>query len=308
MIVTCNNISKRFSTVLALDKVSFSVPENSIFGILGPNGAGKTTLFSVIAGYIRPDEGTFSVLGTSNIQELKGRVGVLPQDAFFQSNIPILYQLRFFLRLMGWSSEQADSEVARVMNLVDLDTVLLREATTLSHGMYKRLALAQAFLGSPEVVILDEPTSGLDWKSAKKIRETIRELRRDATVLISSHNMNEMHELCDHVAVLREGNIVSVGPVDEVTGTSISMTLILDRSLRDDEVQTLSALEGVFEFSPAGENTYRCFFEPGLSGGPLDNSVKRLQRQLIDTGVILKSLQEDNRLEELYLKVTDKET
>ena len=123
MVITCSNISKQFPTVRALDKVSFSVPEHSIFGILGPNGAGKTTLFSVLSGFIRPDEGTFSVLGTSEISELQGRVGVLPQDAFFQANIPILYQLRFFLQLMGWSKEQADSEVGRVMHLVELDKI-----------------------------------------------------------------------------------------------------------------------------------------------------------------------------------------
>jgi ABC-2 type transport system ATP-binding protein len=304
MVITCSGISKRFPTVLALDTVSFSVPEHSIFGILGPNGAGKTTLFSVLSGFIRPDSGSFTVLGTSNIRELQGRIGVLPQDAFFQSNIPILYQLRFFLQLLGWSKEQADSEVARVMRLVELDTALLREATTLSHGMFKRLALAQAFLGSPELVILDEPTAGLDWKSAKKIRETILELKRGATILISSHNMNEMHELCDHVGVLREGRLVSVGPVEEVTGTSVSMTLALDRPLSPEELTTCSGLEGVFEFSPAGEKSYRVFFDVNCTGEELTASVKRLQKTLIDTGVMIKSLQEDNRLEELYLQVT----
>lgn len=305
MVIKCNGISKSFPTVQALNKVAFTVPENSIFGILGPNGAGKTTLFSVLSGFIRPDEGSFSVLGTSNISELQGRLGVLPQDAFFQSNIPILYQLRFFLQLMGWTKEQADSEVARVMHLVELDTVLLRQATTLSHGMFKRLALAQAFLGNPELVILDEPTAGLDWKSAKKIRETIRDLRQNTTILISSHNMNEMHELCDHVGVLREGKLVSVGPVDTVTGTAVSITLVLDRPLTEAEQKTCSELEGVFEFSPAGENSYRAFFDMNLTGEKLNTSVKELQKSLIDIGVILKSLQEDNRLEELYLQVTD---
>lgn len=307
MVVSCKGISKRYPSVQALDKVSFEVPEHSIFGVLGPNGAGKTTLFSVLSGYIRPDEGSFSVLGTSDISSLKGRMGVLPQDAFFQSNIPILYQLRFFLQLMGWTKEQADSEVARVMHLVELDTVLLREATTLSHGMFKRLALAQAFLGTPELVILDEPTAGLDWKSAKKIRETIGELKQNASILISSHNMNEMHELCDHVAVLRDGKLVSVGPVNEITGSAVSITLVIDRPLSEEEQKKCSDIEGVFEFSPAGENSYRAFFDVDYSGERLDTAVKTLQKTLIHTGVMLKSLQEDNRLEELYLEVTKKE-
>jgi len=304
--VSFSEISKSFGSVQALKNVSFSVPGNTIFGVLGPNGAGKTTLFSVLAGFIRPDSGKVTLLDREDIEEVKGRIGILPQDAFFQSNIPILYQLIFFLRLMGWTKQAAEGEVLRVLGLVGLDSILFREAATLSHGMYKRLALAQAFLGSPEIVILDEPTSGLDWKSAKRVRETIKSLTENTTVLVSSHNMHEMNELCDHIAVLREGTLETVGPVDSVTGSAVSMTVTLDRELTAEEIGFCTNTEGVYEFEKAGENMYRISFDVHVDVSEINAAVKAVQKKLIDFGVMLKSVQEDNRLEELYLKVTEK--
>ena len=303
--ITFSEISKSFGPVQALKDISFSVPENTIFGVLGPNGAGKTTLFSVLAGFIRPDSGKIVLLGHEDIEKVKGRIGILPQDAFFQSNIPILYQLTFFLRLMGWTKQRAEKEVLRVLGLVGLDSILFREAATLSHGMYKRLALAQAFLGSPELVILDEPTSGLDWKSAKTVRETIRNLKQNTTILVSSHNMHEMNELCGHIAVLREGTLETVGPVNEVTGSAVSMTVTLDRELTAEEISACRDTEGVYEFDKTDRNMYRISFDVHVDISEINAAVKAVQKKLIDFGVMLKSVQEDNRLEELYLKVTE---
>ena len=216
--VVVHDVSRSFGTVQALRGVSLEVPAHSIYGVLGPNGAGKTTLFSILTGFILPNGGTVEVLGTSKLETIRGRLSILPQDALFQSNIPIIDQLSFFLTLMGWPRSDAEQEVLRVLELVRLDDVVFREAATLSHGMYKRLALAQAFLGRPEVIILDEPTAGLDWKSAEGVREAIRRLQQDATVLVSSHDLEEMHELCDHVAILDKGALVAAGPVESVTG------------------------------------------------------------------------------------------
>lgn len=303
--ITFSEISKSFGPVQALKDISFSVPENTIFGVLGPNGAGKTTLFSVLAGFIRPDSGKIVLLGHEDIEKVKGRIGILPQDAFFQSNIPILYQLTFFLRLMGWTKQRAEKEVLRVLGLVGLDSILFREAATLSHGMYKRLALAQAFLGSPELVILDEPTSGLDWKSAKTVRETIRNLKQNTTILVSSHNMHEMNELCGHIAVLREGTLETVGPVNEVTGSAVSMTVTLDRELTAEEISACRDTGGVYEFDKTDRDMYRISFDVHVDISEINEAVKAVQKKLIDFGVMLKSVQEDNRLEELYLKVTE---
>ncbi len=307
IVIDIKNITKRFGPVTALENVSFSIPRHSIFGVLGPNGAGKTTLFSVIAGFIRPEEGSVTVLEESRMDHLLGRVGILPQDALFQANIPIIDQLTYFLRLTGWSLEDAREEVVRVLRIVGLDAILLREASTLSHGMYKRLALAQAFLGSPEIIILDEPTAGLDWRSAKTVRKTIKKLQENVTIVVSSHNMSEMQELCDHVAVLERGSLVAVGPVDEVTGTSQSITIVLNRDLSPELTDESISRPGIKDMSQVEEHTYRVFFEPGLSPEEVDRTMHGFQKFIIEKGITLRSFQEDNRIEDLYLKVTEKE-
>jgi ABC-2 type transport system ATP-binding protein len=305
--IEVKNITKTFGAVTALKDVSLSVPQHKIFGVLGPNGAGKTTLFSVITGFIIPDSGSVSIPGEESVANMKGKIGILPQDALFQSNIPIVDQLTFFLKLEGYAALEAEREVLRVLRMVELDSALYREAATLSHGMYKRLALAQAFLGSPPIIILDEPTAGLDWRSAVKIRDTIKALKKEKTILVSSHNMKEMQELCDHVAVLENGTVAAVGPVEEVTGMSHSITVTLNRNLNEIEERKCAQLEHLQSFSQIGENTYRLHFT--IKAGPeeVDATVTRFQKELLEAGITLRSLQEDNRLEELYLQVTDKQ-
>lgn len=303
-VIEITTVTKRFGSVTALEGVSLSVPEHSVFGVLGPNGAGKTTLFSVIAGFIRPDTGRITILGTENRESLLGRLGILPQDALFQADIPIIDQLTYFLRLMGWSLRDAEKEVLRVMNIVGLDSVLLREAATLSHGMYKRLALAQAFLGSPEIIILDEPTSGLDWRSSRVIREKIVELRGKATLLVSSHNMNEMQQLCDHVAVLDRGRLAAVGPVDEVAGYAGSVTVTVNRELEETVLAACCAREGVQDMVLQEETTYQVTFQPGLPPEDLDAIIHDVQQIILSAGITVRSLNEDNRIEQLYMKVT----
>ena len=123
---------------------------------------------------------------------------------------------------MGRSQKQAVREVIAMLKIVELEHALLKVSNVLSHGMYKRLALAQTFLGNPQVIILDEPTSGLDWNSAQQIRKYIKKLKAESTIMISSHNLAEMKELCDYVAILNKGQLLAVGPVEQVTGNSLA--------------------------------------------------------------------------------------
>jgi len=302
--VQIDNITKKFGTLTALDGVSFQVPENSIFGVLGPNCAGKTTLFSIIAGFFSPNAGKVTVLGEEDTGKLRGRMSILPQDAFFQANIPIIDQLTYFLRLLGRSRAKAEYEVFEVLKLVELDSVMHRESTTLSHGMYKRLALAQAFLGEPEVIILDEPTSGLDIKAARQIRELIKKLKARATVIVSSHNMEEMRELCESVAFLNMGKLVAAGPVDMVTGTSRTIDCTLGRPLSTEEKITLGSRAGIKSVEATGETVYSIGFETTLSEEQADRSVKEVLKTLLDWDIVIRSLTEKNKLEVEYLRLT----
>ena len=303
-VVAITEVTKKFGMVTALDGVSLKVPEHSVFGVLGPNGAGKTTLFSVMAGFFPPTDGEIEILGEKDRELLKGRFSILPQDALFQSNIPIIDQLTYFLRLMGRSKREAVAQTVRALEMVELTDVMYGESSTLSHGMYKRLALAQAFLGDPELIILDEPTAGLDWQSAKQIRELVKKLKAEATIIVSSHNMDEMRELCDHVAILNHGKLVKEGPVDEVTGVSYAVNCVLSRELAAEEIERILAGGGIERLEKTGEAAYAISFFASLSKENVDAALKGFFTFLTEHNAFIRSLVEKNKLEDEYIKLT----
>jgi ABC-type multidrug transport system ATPase subunit len=314
-VVSINGLSKRFGRIQALSDVSFDVPSHSIFGLLGPNGAGKTTLFSIIADFLKSDAGTIEVLGidTREICRLRGRLSILPQDAQFQRNVPIMEQLVFFRLLGGRTKREAREEVIQSLRLVGLESFAKRRVSSLSHGMVKRLGIAQAFLGHPEVILLDEPTSGLDPASARQIRDLIKRLQERATIIVSSHNLGEIQELCDHVVILDRGNLVLAGSVDEITRADREYNLSLSRPLQNSELEQLSSIEGVRSIrmlSRAGANQGKSAAEYlvilNLSSDHVDQDVviAAILRSVLDMGVTPRKLAEGRSLESQFLEVT----
>lgn len=312
-VVRIRDLSKSFGRTRALEGVSFEIPRHSIFGLLGPNGAGKTTLFSILANFLKPDRGSVEVLGvnTRRISELKGRLTILPQDAQFQRNLPILDQLAFFRRLDGRTPQQARRDVMDTLTRVGLDGVARRRVPTLSHGMVKRLGIAQAFLGNPEVILLDEPTSGLDPANARQIRDLIKSLQAHATIAVSSHNLAEIQELCDHVAILDRGKLALAAAVDDVTKSAREYYISLPRPLAPPDLARLAALPGVrsAQHVPTASATaslarYHVVLDltdPSLS---LDAVVAALLRTLLDLGFTPRELHEGRSLESRFLEVT----
>ncbi|MFO1076127.1 MAG: ABC transporter ATP-binding protein [Planctomycetota bacterium] len=304
--VQVQGVKKRFAETTALDDVSFDVPAGAIFGLLGPNGAGKTTLFSIAAGFLRADAGTLRVLDVdiTHVAELQGRMTILPQDAAFQRNVPILDQLVFLRRLDGSDSATAEREVVEALDKVGLADYRKRGVHALSHGMLKRLGVAQAFLGRPEVILLDEPTSGLDPQNARQIRDLIRELQRsqNVTTVISSHNLAEIQELCDHVAILDHGLLRACGPVDEITRQSHVLDLTTARPLTEGDLAALRAA-GAAGFEDRGERRYRLRFAVPADRTS-DDVIAVLLRTLLDRGVTPRAMSEGNTLEEFFLSVT----
>jgi ABC-2 type transport system ATP-binding protein len=314
-VLKVNEITRSFGRIKALDNVSFSVNAQSIFGLLGPNGAGKTTLFSIVANFINPDSGFIEVLGhnVKEVGKIKGRLTILPQDALFQQNVPILEQLIFFGLLNGKTRAEAEKEVKRTLEMVGLGEYINRRVHSLSHGMIKRLGVAQAFLGDPEVILLDEATSGLDPKNAKQIRDFIRELRIRSTIIISSHNLAEIQELCDHVAILHEGKLVACGSVAEITRTGRKIDVHLSRLLTSEETGKLSSLQGIQSISLSGPERYSIALdlskiEAGSPGeDPADKATSNIIRAILDYGITPREFRVGATLEEHFLKVTGKE-
>jgi ABC-2 type transport system ATP-binding protein len=306
--VSIQGISKTFGSQKALDNVSFDIPAGIVFGLLGPNGAGKTTLFSIIANFLKPVSGKIEVLGVNveNIGSLQGRLSILPQDALFQANVPVREQLEFFAALNGMNKQQASDEATRVLTMVGLLEAQKKNARTLSHGMSKRLGIAQAFMGKPEVIILDEPTAGLDPANAAGVRDLIKEIKRDAkaTLIISSHNLNEIQEICQSVAIIDRGQLKECRTVSDLTQAKGFVRLTFGRPLSAAEVAMLSTLPAVtgVVVDTNGEYTLR------LSGGAeeQDARVGAIVGQLAATGLVPRSVKEGESLEERFLQVTTK--
>jgi len=217
-IIQCRALTKRFGSKLALNQVSFTLgtgsgeaddldsPLRGATALVGPNGAGKTTLFNILANYQQPSSGDITLLGHApGASALLGRVSSLPQDALLDPAFTIGQQLTFYAKLQGYTSHGAQLETDRVLALVNLSEVLALRPTSLSHGMKKRIAIAQALIGSPQLVLLDEPTAGLDPASARQIRALIADLSEQAHFIISSHNLSELEQLCDTVLLLEQG-------------------------------------------------------------------------------------------------------
>jgi len=216
------NVSKRFGNAYALRNLSFSIPRGHIVGFVGPNGAGKTTAFSLVAGYLSLDAGEIDILGCGTFDPflLKGKLGVLPQDAELSLYHTPREVLEHFARLSGMNGRQASLETTRMLEMVGLRDRMSQRISALSHGMRRRVAVASALLGDPDLVLLDEPLAGLDPVQAHGVRDVILNRPKGQTVVVSSHNLLELERICDWVVMLDNGELLRAGSVAEVTGAT----------------------------------------------------------------------------------------
>jgi len=227
--IEVEGLIKRFGPKVAVDALSFGVGTGECFGLIGPNGAGKTTTFSILCGFLSATGGTARVLGRDPFRPgaLKGKVGVLPQDALLPPSDRVGALLTYFARLSALANPEAEARAA--LERVGLEASWEAKAGALSHGMAKRVSLAQALMGTPPVVLLDEPTAGLDPKVAAQVRQIIRDMRGRQTVVVSSHNLQELEELCDAAAILDHGRSVQSGSMAELTAQSAEFRIQIAR-------------------------------------------------------------------------------
>jgi ABC-2 type transport system ATP-binding protein len=228
-LIECLGLSKSYGMKNALKNVSFEIQAGQPIALVGPNGAGKSTLFGILSGYMPASSGEAKILGHKvGSPELIGRIGALPQDALFDPNLTIMQQLSFLARLQGFNRNASLKEAARVLELMQLAEVAKEKITALSHGMKKRVAIAQALMGEPELVLLDEPTAGLDPENARNIRQQVTALAGETTFLISSHNLEELERLCGQVLHLDQGELKS----QQIIGQQAEQQSIAYLSLR----------------------------------------------------------------------------
>lgn len=233
--IRMREVVKTYHGVRALDGLSFEVPRGAICGLVGPNGAGKTTCFGVIGGYLAIKSGEVDVLGLGpfSIAKHAGRIGMTPQDAALESHLRVRVQLAQLARLQGIESSEVEREVDRVLDLVGLSKERAKRIGHLSHGMRRRVTLAQAFIGNPELILLDEPTSGLDPELVAQIRDLIGFLRGDRTVLVSSHVLADLEAVCDHVVFMEKGKTTRDGALADVTRRSEQVAVRVEGDIPD---------------------------------------------------------------------------
>jgi len=212
------SVRKQFGTITAVDSVSFSVPDGAITGLLGPNGAGKTTTLRMLYALLQPDAGRVLVDGidaTAHPQEAQGRMGVLPDVSGLYPRLTAREHIAYFAELHGLPSRETEARADALITLLEMQAIADRRVAGFSHGERTKVALARALVHHPQNILLDEPTNGLDVMSTRAVRRLIRQLREEGrAVLFSSHVMQEVSALCDHIVVIAHGRVVATGSPD----------------------------------------------------------------------------------------------
>jgi ABC-2 type transport system ATP-binding protein len=299
-VLVLDQVAKHFGPRRALDGVSLAVPQGTVWGLIGPNGAGKSTSFNLLCGYLRPTTGRVRVLGRDPRIPggLKRVLGVLPQDAALPGYLAVGALLTYLGTLSGVERPEREARVA--LERVGLSDVWDVPPAALSHGMGRRVGLAQALLGDPPVVLLDEPTSGLDPKVAAEVRGLVGAMRGRATVLVSSHNLPELEALCDGAAILDHGRLMQAGTMGELTARSAEFRIQVASG--DIPVEALRALPGVAQASLRPDGLLSVVIDPkSESPQAVLNATLRL---LLDAGVQVTGVSQGHSLESRVLALT----
>lgn len=307
--IEVSSLSKKYGNHLAVDDVSFSIQKGEVVGFLGPNGAGKSTIMNIMTGYLSLTAGAVSIDGydiVSDPEEAKKRIGYLPEIPPLYTDMTVKEYLYFMydLKKVKFPKKPHIEEIAR---LVKIDNVYNRLIKNLSKGYRQRVGIAQALIGNPDLLILDEPTVGLDPKQILEIRNLIARLGRNHTVILSSHILSEIQEVCERIIIINQGKIVA-----DDTPDNLSKSLSDDHSLvirvkgtEAELIKILSAVPGVKEFRSIGSK------EPGtvdfiLEPKPGHDIRAAVSERLSERKKTLLSLRSNEMsLEQIFLRLTD---
>lgn len=228
--LVARDLRKRYGRISALSGLDLEIPAGVTCGLVGPNGAGKTTAFAAFAGLVALDAGQVTLFGEGPFDPVRhaGRVSLMPQDSSPSSHATLAQSLRFYAELQGMTRAAARREADAWLDRVRLREQANRRPGELSHGMRRRLNLAQALMGQPELILLDEPTSGLDPELVAEMRDLLLERRGEATLIISSHVLKELEAVCDHVVFMDAGRRVRQGSMKSLRQASGRVKLVLE--------------------------------------------------------------------------------
>ncbi|WP_158857919.1 ABC transporter ATP-binding protein [Lunatibacter salilacus] len=230
-VIQLDNLTKHYGDFKAVDGLNLQIQKGEVFGLLGPNGAGKSTTILMMLGLTEPSSGLVHVCGlnaTTNPKAVKEKVGYLPEDVGFYDDLSGWENLMFTARLNRIAEEEARNRIEDLLKKTSLEKAAHQKVRTYSRGMRQRLGLADVLVKNPEVIILDEPTLGIDPKGVKELLDLIVELSREKglTVLLSSHHLHQVQQICTRVGLFVQGKLLASGSVDELAAELISKHLV----------------------------------------------------------------------------------
>ena len=215
-IITIDNVCKNYKSKKALDNVSLSIKQGELFGLLGVNGAGKTTLIKILCGLTRKTSGTITINNFNldkEIDKIKEIIDISPQETSVANNLTVKENLEFFANIYNNNDVKTINEIVDIFNL---NEVLNQRAKTLSGGYKRRLSIAIALISKPKILFLDEPTLGLDVFARRELWNIIKKLQKNITIILTSHYLEEIENLCDRVAILSNGKLLKTGTIEEI--------------------------------------------------------------------------------------------
>ena len=308
--IVVDALSKQFGQFQAVDEISFEVQRGEVVGFLGPNGAGKSTTMKMLTCYLPPTSGNAEVNGFSiNSQRLQvqEQIGYLPESAPSYNEMQVEEFLSFIGEVRGYTGSELRRRVGRVLELTSLQEARKQIIDTLSKGFRQRTCLAQALIHDPPVLILDEPTDGLDPNQKHEVRELIRRMSEERTILVSTHILEEVEAVCTRALIISEGRLVGLGTPDELLSQSIyrnAITLSVSGVNAETLLEDLNGLEQVYsverlEYMPNGAITVRVFPKDRESiSSELEKFLKKKKMSIEQFFV------ERGRLDEVFRKLT----
>ncbi len=310
--IKVSHLTKNYGNHVAVDDISLDIKPGKIYGFLGPNGAGKSTTMNIITGYLAPTSGEVLIDGHDiykEPEEAKACIGYLPEIPPLYVDMKVSEYLKFVCELKKVKKEDRDKEVERVMNLTKVSDVQNRIINNLSKGYRQRVGMAQALIGSPKVIILDEPTVGLDPNQIKEVRDLIKSLAGEHTVILSSHILSEISETCSHVFIIDKGKIIANNAIETLSNYFNSKQVL--------EIVAKGDMDKCKEIIEAIEDIESVSVEKGTEEGTVNITVTATYSKDVreDVSIALSSekisifeMKEDTKsLEDVFLELTAKE-
>lgn len=306
--IEVRNLTKKYGNTIAVDNISFSIQKGEIVGLLGPNGAGKSTTMRMMTCYILPTFGTITVAGfdcSSDSLQVRKRLGYLSENAPLYDEMNVWEYLEFAAEMQGISKEKRKEKIERVLDLCGIKDRVRQDISQLSKGYRQRVGLAQSLIHEPEILILDEPTTGLDPNQRVEIRELIRRIGKERTIILSSHVLSEVEATCDRVLIIHKGKIVASGTPQELRSNATSQTKVYLNVEGDGEelvkiVKSFSSVKQILETN-SEESVHRLVFEVERGS----DIRKELVRTLVHKNFgVMEVYQKDKSLEDIFMQLT----